>query len=107
MHSSLPSFPQPKNRTHHNRRHPTTMSSALKKLAGPLLRGARSMSAAADAPGRKVAIMGAAGGIGQPLSLLMKVGSGRAGVCTRRGRGAARRRLFLGGERTGRARPGR
>jgi hypothetical protein len=57
------------------------MSSALKQLAGPLLRaaGARTMAAAAaEAPGRKVAVMGAAGGIGQPLSLLMKVRAGRA-----------------------------
>jgi hypothetical protein len=48
--------------------------SALKKLAGPLLRvaGSRAM-ATGEAPGRKVAVMGAAGGIGQPLSLLMKV----------------------------------
>ena len=49
--------------------------SAFKQLAGPLLRvaGARGFAAAGEAPGRKVAVMGAAGGIGQPLSLLMKV----------------------------------
>ncbi len=66
---SCPSLPSP------------SMSSALKQLAGPLLRaaGARTMAAAAaEAPGRKVAVMGAAGGIGQPLSLLMKVRAGRA-----------------------------
>ena len=52
------------------------MSSALKQLAGPLLRaaGARTMAAAAaEAPGRKVAVMGAAGGIGQPLGMLLKM----------------------------------
>ncbi|OAY78583.1 Malate dehydrogenase, mitochondrial [Ananas comosus] len=35
----------------------------------------RSFAAAADQPDRKVAILGAAGGIGQPLSLLMKLNS--------------------------------
>ena len=36
--------------------------------------GARGFSAAAAMPERKVVILGAAGGIGQPLGLLMKVG---------------------------------
>eukprot|EP00951_Prasinocladus_malaysianus_P029651 scaffold274928_cov45-Prasinocladus_malaysianus.AAC.1 len=41
---------------------------AAKEMAG------RAMSAAAGSVGsRKVAVVGAAGGIGQPLSLLMKV----------------------------------
>ncbi|KAJ0971742.1 hypothetical protein J5N97_019701 [Dioscorea zingiberensis] len=44
-----------------------SMESALRRAAG-----ARSFSSGA-APGRKVAILGAAGGIGQPLSLLMKL----------------------------------
>ena len=69
--------------------------SALKKLAGPLLRvaGSRAM-ATGEAPGRKVAVMGAAGGIGQPLSLLMKV-SGREGAGGRAAPAGARRASFF------------
>ena len=35
---------------------------------------ARQMASAPVTQGRKVAVLGAAGGIGQPLSMLMKVG---------------------------------
>ena len=51
------------------------MASHLRsKLPGLLatLGGGRALSAAAGGPGRKVAVLGAAGGIGQPLGLLMK-----------------------------------
>ena len=53
------------------------MSSALFGLARQTLRaaGQRCMSSGAD-EGFKVTVLGAAGGIGQPLSLLMKVRSG-------------------------------
>ena len=75
--------------------HPPPLMSALKKLAGPLLRvaGSRAM-ATGEAPGRKVAVMGAAGGIGQPLSLLMKV-RGREGAGGRAAPAGARRALFF------------
>ena len=42
----------------------------MKQLA---MQFARQMASAPQAPGRKVAVLGAAGGIGQPLSMLMKV----------------------------------
>lgn len=45
---------------------------AFLKSAVPLVRRAMS-SSAAEAPARKVAVLGAGGGIGQPLSLLMKI----------------------------------
>eukprot|EP00959_Pyramimonas_sp_CCMP1952_P346527 7257921-Pyramimonas_sp.AAC.1 len=45
--------------------------SFLKKIAPPALRGVRNMSTAN--PERKVTIVGAAGGIGQSLSMLMKM----------------------------------
>lgn len=40
------------------------------------LQASRGFAAAPGAPARKVAVLGAAGGIGQPLSLLLKVRSG-------------------------------
>jgi len=48
------------------------MRSALLKSTSELLRRSRGYSSSAN-PERKVAILGAAGGIGQPLSLLMKL----------------------------------
>lgn len=48
----------------------SSTSQALKQLA---LQFARQMASAPAAQGRKVAVLGAAGGIGQPLSMLMKV----------------------------------
>lgn len=48
------------------------MASALFRLGKETLKqGTRSMSSGSE--GFKVAVLGAAGGIGQPLSLLMKV----------------------------------
>ena len=50
---------------------------ALKRCSGQILSGIGSSArsyASAGAPERKVAVLGAAGGIGQPLGLLMKVG---------------------------------
>jgi malate dehydrogenase len=46
-------------------------ANALLKWAQAASRGFA--AAAGSAPGRKVAVLGAAGGIGQPLSMLMKV----------------------------------
>jgi hypothetical protein len=55
-------------------------TSALAKWAAMAGRGFA--SAAAGAPARKVAVLGAAGGIGQPLSLLLKVrGASEARRC--------------------------
>ena len=48
------------------------MRSALLKSTSELLRRSRGYSSSAN-PERKVAILGAAGGIGQPLALLMKL----------------------------------
>ena len=48
------------------------MRSSLLKSTSELLRRTRGYSSSAK-PERKVAILGAAGGIGQPLSLLMKL----------------------------------
>lgn len=49
-------------------------NNASRYLAQWALGASRGMaSAAAGGPGRKVAVLGAAGGIGQPLSMLMKV----------------------------------
>ena len=45
-------------------------SSALAQLAAQFT---RQMASSAPGIGRKVAVLGAAGGIGQPLSMLMKV----------------------------------
>ena len=45
-----------------------------------LRQGARGYAAAAAKPDRKVAVLGAAGGIGQPLGLLMKVRLGQQHV---------------------------
>ena len=42
-------------------------------LAQMAMQLGREMATAAKAPERKVAVLGAAGGIGQPLSMLMKV----------------------------------
>uniref|UniRef100_A0A0D6QSN2 Malate dehydrogenase n=1 Tax=Araucaria cunninghamii TaxID=56994 RepID=A0A0D6QSN2_ARACU len=50
------------------------MNYAMRRLVGSALRGSRNYSTAANAlPPRKVVVLGAAGGIGQPLSLLMKL----------------------------------
>ncbi len=50
------------------------MSGASRQLAQWALNASRSFAASAAAgPERKVAVLGAAGGIGQPLSLLLKV----------------------------------
>lgn len=46
-------------------------NAALLKWANAASRGFA--AAATSGPGRKVAVLGAAGGIGQPLSMLMKV----------------------------------
>lgn len=43
------------------------------RSASQVLRRRRGYSSASGQPERKVAILGAAGGIGQPLSLLMKL----------------------------------
>jgi malate dehydrogenase len=48
------------------------MRPALLKSTAELLRRSRGYASSAN-PERKVAILGAAGGIGQPLSLLMKL----------------------------------
>jgi malate dehydrogenase len=48
------------------------MRSSLLKSTSELLRRSRGYSSSAN-PERKVAILGAAGGIGQPLALLMKL----------------------------------
>ena len=47
------------------------MATPLSMLAAQIAR----MSSSAGSQARKVAVLGAAGGIGQPLSLLMKVGT--------------------------------
>jgi malate dehydrogenase len=49
------------------------MRSALLKSTSELLRRSRRGYASSANPERKVAVLGAAGGIGQPLSLLMKL----------------------------------
>lgn len=50
------------------------MSNASQSLLRLAMQAAsRSMASASGAPARKVAVLGAAGGIGQPLSLLMKM----------------------------------
>jgi malate dehydrogenase len=49
------------------------MRPSLLRTAAQHLRRRRDYSAAAAQPDRKVAILGAAGGIGQPLALLMKL----------------------------------
>ena len=94
-------------------------SAVSRRRAAPFLRNARGAVAAATRPhppplrrhassqAHKVAVLGAAGGIGQPLSLLLKMAPGGAisrlalydlapvtpGVAGERARGAARRQL--------------
>lgn len=47
---------------------------SAKSLMSWAVQASRTMATStAEGPGRKVAILGAAGGIGQPLSLLLKV----------------------------------
>jgi len=52
-----------------------TRMNALRHAASQHLRalGARAYASGSGVPDRKVAVLGAGGGIGQPLSLLMKV----------------------------------
>lgn len=48
---------------------------ALARATKEVVRAAGARGFASSVPDRKVAVLGAAGGIGQPLSLLMKVGT--------------------------------
>jgi len=63
---------------------------SLQLLKGVQQQQAASFAAAAGAKPRKVAVLGAAGGIGQPLSMLMKA-SAAPGVWGARERGRVRR----------------
>lgn len=58
------------------------MSGLLKQVAQQAARGLATKGSSGSLPPRKVAVLGAAGGIGQPLSMLMKVGSGTPGDST-------------------------
>eukprot|EP00241_Pyramimonas_parkeae_P022969 CAMPEP_0114313126 /NCGR_PEP_ID=MMETSP0059-20121206/20905_1 /TAXON_ID=36894 /ORGANISM="Pyramimonas parkeae, Strain CCMP726" /LENGTH=282 /DNA_ID=CAMNT_0001437773 /DNA_START=683 /DNA_END=1531 /DNA_ORIENTATION=- len=53
-----------------NRNKPCKMAALLQKIAPMSVRGVRTMSSTTE---RKVAVLGAAGGIGQSLSMLMKM----------------------------------
>jgi malate dehydrogenase len=50
-----------------------TNSVTARAMAQWAAQAARGFAASAGTPARKVAVLGAAGGIGQPLSLLLKV----------------------------------
>ena len=49
------------------------MNKNITRLMTEAARGFAAASSASSLPARKVVVMGAAGGIGQPLSMLMKV----------------------------------
>ncbi len=49
------------------------MRNSVTRLASLAAQASREMATAARGKERKVAVLGAAGGIGQPLSILMKV----------------------------------
>ena len=53
--------------------HPCIKMSSANALAQLAAKFSRQMASSAGGIGRKVVVLGAAGGIGQPLSMLMKV----------------------------------
>jgi hypothetical protein len=75
-HRAFLPFASSGSRSHAPPRNPypqSTMRPSMMRSAARLLRRRRSYSSASGQPERKVAILGAAGGIGQPLALLMKL----------------------------------